>query len=179
MTFHARLRQLGWIAVFAICLGIFIAMSFRVHSVKTEVQLAEREIIKLKRQTQLLETEFQTRASQRQLASWNAVEFGYEAPRADQYLENERQLASLGALTGPQTPAPIRVARGDQDPGGPSIDIGQERDLIAMVSPITGKPVTLSVAAQREAEKTAISRVAETLAEMSPVRSARAAEANE
>ena len=59
----------------------------------------------------MLEVEFQTRASQRQLSQWNAVEFGYVAPRADQYLESERELAVLGLPRGLDAPDPIRVAK--------------------------------------------------------------------
>ena len=84
-TAGSRLRQIGWLVVIATCLGLFLALSFRVHAVKSEVRLAERQIIALKNETLMLETEFQARANQRQLANWNAVEFGYEAPRADQY----------------------------------------------------------------------------------------------
>ena len=47
---------------------------------------------------------------QQQLAAWNQVEFGYSAPRADQYVEHERQLAALGSPRGIDAPQPIRVA---------------------------------------------------------------------
>lgn len=173
MILKSHIRQLGWIALLAICLGLFFALSFRVHAVKSEVQLAEREIIALERQTRMLETEFQTRASQRQLASWNVVEFGYLAPRADQYLENERQLASLGSEARPDAPAPIRVARSSFDKAG-SPDAKPFAD-IAMVSPITGKPVTLSVAASAREETTVGENIGALLAQASPIKPARAA----
>ena len=143
MVSGSRLRQIGWVAALLACLGVFFALSFSVHAVKSEVLLAEREIIALERETMMLETEFQARASQRQLADWNAVEFGYEAPRADQYLESERQLASLGSPLGPGAPSPIRVARTEL--------AAESSEPPAMVSPLTGKPVELAVA--REAEE--------------------------
>jgi hypothetical protein len=136
MVTGSRMRQVGWLASLGLCVGIFIVLSFHVHAVKSEVLLAERKIVALKRQTVLLEIEFQTRSSQRQLASWNAVEFGMEAPRADQYLDSERQLASLGQPVSPGAPDPIRVARSD----GPAGD-GQR---FSMVSPVSGEPVTLA-----------------------------------
>ena len=129
----SRLRQVGWAAALSICLALFVALTFRVNAVKSEVQLAERQIIALERQKLLLETEFQTRASQRQLSNWNAVEFGYVAPRADQYLEHERNLASLGEARGPGAPAPIRVARADTGEA--------KRDFPQMVSPLTGERI--------------------------------------
>jgi hypothetical protein len=129
----SRLRQLGWVVTLAICSALFVALTFKVNSVRSEVRLAERKIVSLQREKVLLETEFETRASQQQLAQWNAVDFGYQAPSAGQYLEGERQLASLGEPRGINAPSPIRVARAD--------DEEREMKLPAMVSPLTGKPV--------------------------------------
>ena len=107
----SRIRQIGWMLALSLCLAAFLALTFKVNAVKSEVRLAERQIIALERQTLMLEVEFQTRASQRQLSQWNAVEFGYVAPRADQYLESERELAVLGLPRGLDAPDPIRVAK--------------------------------------------------------------------
>src|SRR3546814_20522565 len=104
--------------VLAVCLGLFLALSFRVHAVNSEVRLAEREIIKLRRETLMLETEFEVRANQRQLAEWNTVDFGYQAPRADQYLAGDRQLAPLRMPSLPGAPSPIRVAQSADRRGG-------------------------------------------------------------
>lgn len=176
MIAKSRLHQLGWIALLAICLGLFLALSFQTHSVRSEVLLAEREIIALERETSMLETEFQTRASQRQLADWNAVEFGYSAPRADQYLENERQLASLGSEERPDAPTPLRVARNVPA----SLAAGEAADIpqIAMVSPVTGKPITLEVAARAQAEASFGDSFSEFLSNASLVREARAADSS-
>lgn len=163
----SRIRQIGWVAVMVACIALFAALSFNVHAVKSEVLLAEREIIALERETLMLETEFQTRASQRQLAEWNAVELGYKAPRADQYLENERQLASLGLPAGPDAPAPIRVAATDLA----SAD-APERE---MVSPISGDAVTLaSVSASEDAGAVFTDAFGDFLIEASPIRAASA-----
>lgn len=109
----SRLRQIGWAVMLAVCLALFLALTFKVNAVKSEVRLAERKIIALQKEKLMLEVEFQTRASQRQLAAWNAIEFGYESPRAHQYLETERQLAMLGTGRAINAPAPIRVARAE------------------------------------------------------------------
>jgi hypothetical protein len=142
----SRLRQLGWVVTLALCLAGFVALTFKVNSVKSEVRLAERRIVALQTEKTLLETEFETRASQQQLAEWNAVEFGYQAPDARQYLENERQLAALGEPRAVGAPSPIRVARADDVSEGP---------LPAMVSPLTGKPVHHSVPGPGTAAKLA------------------------
>ncbi|MGB3738957.1 MAG: hypothetical protein WA948_06335 [Pontixanthobacter sp.] len=127
----SRLRQIGWAVALTICLTMFLALTFRVNAIKSDVLLAEREIIALDRQKTMLEIEFQTRASQQQLANYNRVEFGYRPPSADQYLENERQMASLGLPRGPGAPSPIRVAQAPVDD-----DTGT---FPAMVSPLTGQ----------------------------------------
>ena len=171
MIIQSRLRQIGWLLLLAVCVGLFLALSFRVHAVKSEVLLAERKIIALESERKMLETEFQTRASQRQLSDWNAIEFGYEAPRADQFLESERQLAGLGSNVMPDAPAPIRVARSAQI--DPETGLPESYPSVAMVSPITGKPVTLDAAVNAEAEATFGESFGAFLAKASPVRSSR------
>ncbi|MFZ1743239.1 MAG: hypothetical protein WAT93_10315 [Pontixanthobacter sp.] len=128
----SRLRQIGWAVALSTCAVFFMALTFRVNAVKSEVRLAEREIIALERERILLETEFETRANQQQLADWNRIEFGYRAPAADQYLENERQLASLGLPRNAGAPDPIRVARAPTE--------SEEGVFPQFVSPLTGEP---------------------------------------
>ncbi|MDG5748978.1 hypothetical protein P8Q88_12415 [Qipengyuania sp. XHP0207] len=110
MVAGSRMRQIGWALILAVCLGLLLALTFKVNAVKSEVRLTERRIIAAQQEKMMLETEFQTRANQQQLANWNAVEFGYGPPRADQYLESERQLAALGTPRGVDAPSPVRVA---------------------------------------------------------------------
>lgn len=128
-----RLRSIGWAVVLTICLAFMLALTFRVNAVKSQVRLAERQIVSLRQEKLFLETEFQTRANQQQLRSLNEVEFGYEAPTAGQYLESERQLASLGKPRAADAPAPIRVASA-------VVDV-EDNAVVAMVSPLTGKAI--------------------------------------
>jgi hypothetical protein len=128
-----RIRSLGWAVVLTICLAFTVALTFRVNAVKSQVRLAERQIVALRQERLLLETEIETRANQQQLRALNEVEFGYEAPTAGQYLENERALADLGKPRAADAPAPIRVAVAE-----PRLD---EPDIAAMVSPLTGKAI--------------------------------------
>ncbi|MDE2597296.1 MAG: hypothetical protein KGL44_10505 [Sphingomonadales bacterium] len=127
-----RVRSIGWFAVLTVCGALVLALTFRVNAVKSQVRLAERQIVALRQDKMLLETEFETRANQQQLKALNEVEFGYEAPTAGQYLESERQLAAYGKARAPGAPEPIRVASAaspaESDSGFP-----------AMVSPLTGR----------------------------------------
>jgi hypothetical protein len=126
---------MGWIAALAICTALYLMLHLKVHSVVSEVVRAERQIVALEQEKLLLETEFQTRANQLQLAAWNRVDFGYTAPEAAQFLEDERQLASFGSAPMPGAPAPLRVA---------VAVAGEEPVFPKMVSPLTGRPVDVA-----------------------------------
>lgn len=173
MISRNQARSLGWVAVLAICFALVTILSFRVHAVKSEVLLAERQLIALERETLLLETEFETRASQRQLAEWNTVEFGYGAPRARQFLDGERQLASFGQRLGPDAPAPIRMARADTGDGDSAATAPAA--AAPMRSPVSGAPVTLAMAAaEKDAGAVFTEAFGDFLIDASPIRPARA-----
>ncbi len=173
MISRNQARSLGWAAVLAICFALVTILSFKVHAVKSEVLLAERQLIALQRETLLLETEFETRASQRQLAEWNTVEFGYGAPRARQFLDGERQLASLGQRLGPDAPTPIRLARADVGDGDNTS--APPEKAAPMRSPVSGAPVTLALAAsQKDAGAVFTEAFGDFLIDASPIRPARA-----
>jgi hypothetical protein len=168
-------RSLGWMAVLVTCLALMVVLSFKVHAVKSEVLLAERQILGLKREAMLLETEFETRASQRQLASWNAVEFGYEAPRADQFLDGERQLASLGQRRAPDAPAPIMLARADVPADSPAASAAIAKASTPMRSPLSGAAVTLASASkEKDAGEVFAQAFGDFLGDASPIRPAQA-----
>ena len=135
-----RVRSFGWAVILTVCLVLTLVLTFRVNAIKSQVRLTERQIVALKQEKINLETEFETRANQQQLRAVNDVEFGYEAPKADQYIEGERQLAVFGKPSGPGAPSPIRVARQDVGESDASA-------FPAMVSPLTGKALAAEVPA--------------------------------
>lgn len=142
MMSGSRLRKIGWVAVLVVCTALYLALHLRVNAVKSQVRQAERQIVALEGEKMLLETEFQTRSNQHQLAVWNEVEFGYRAPTADQFIEGERQLAQFGAPPAKGAPAPIRVARApaprDNDSAFPSF-----------VSPVSGRAIAAEMPRER------------------------------
>jgi hypothetical protein len=102
---------MGWIALLALLTGMYLMLHFKVQAVHSDVVRAERRIVSLEQEKLLLATEFETRANQMQLAAWNQVDFGYVAPTAAQFLDGERQLASLGAPALLPGSSPIRLAQ--------------------------------------------------------------------
>ena len=129
---RTSLRRIGWAVLLAICCAVLFAMSLRVNALRSEVRRTEGRIVALRHETMYLETEYETRSNQQQLSAWNAVDFGYVAPNAGQYLENVRQLAALGKPAGPGAPSPIRVATAQAEGSGV---------IPTMVSPLTGRPL--------------------------------------
>ena len=125
-----RVRSIGWAFVLTVCVVLSFALMMRVNAVKSQVRLAERQVVALKREKIFLETEFETRANQQQLRALNAIEFGYVAPTAGQYLAGERQLASFGKPAAADAPAPIRVA---------ALQAEDTAAFPAMISPLTGR----------------------------------------
>ncbi len=155
----SRLRQASWLGALSVAFTLFLALTFHVNAIKSEVRLAERRIVSLEREKLRLETEFESRASQRQLAEWNAVEFGYVAPRAGQFLASEAELASLGVPRRPDAPQPIRVAR-----AAPPVE--EDSPLADWVSPLTGQPIAQEArAVVADGARRAAAKGAATLAE--------------
>lgn len=132
MTPQSRIRRIGWIAALAICTALYLLLHLKVHSVRSDVVRAERQIVALEQAKLLLETEYESRANQLQLAAWNRVDFGYTAPEASQFVDNERQLASFSGPRAPGAPQPITVAVADAAEAPP---------FPKMVSPLTGEPI--------------------------------------
>lgn len=130
-----RVRSFGWAFVLTVCFGITAGLALRVNAVKSQVRDEESRIISLRQDILFLETEFQTRSNQQQLRALNDIEFGYSAPRAEQYIEGERQLAALGQVRRPDAPRPIRVASTVE--AGTSTAPAPD-SFVAMVSPIDG-----------------------------------------
>ena len=162
MTQTSRIRQIGWLLVIALSVAVFLALTFKVNAVKSDVRLLERQIIAAERSKLMLETEFQTRASQAQLAAWNQVEFGYDAPRADQYVEHERQLAALGTPRGLGAPQMIRVARADV---APAEDEGMFSDWLGDDDDRDGERVNVAAVSAEEPARRLASSLAQRLAQ--------------
>ena len=136
MLTRSNMRKVGWAMILTICSALLLALTFKVNAVKSQVRLTERQILALRQEKDLLETEFETRANQRHLTALNDVEFGYAAPKPGQYLEGQRQLAALGKARPANAPTPIMVA---------SVSTRQQSALPAMVNPLTGRAMASEV----------------------------------
>lgn len=113
-----KLQGIGLVLLVLIFAMLLYPVSLKVAAKRSELTRIERQIVASRDNIRYLEAELAVRASLGQLEKWNAESFGYAAPTADQYLSNERQLASLDRL-------PHAVGANDVEPV-----------LMAMVSPV-------------------------------------------
>ncbi len=178
-------RKAGWLLLLAVALVALFALSLNVNALRSKVRITEAEIIKIKRETNYYETEFETLANQQHLRAWNDLEFGFSAPNAQQYLAGERALAALGQSRAAGAPRPVRVvaATSDEGVGGVQSDrvgAGQvalsdavadaadgsarsqavqpqalQPQALQMVSPVTGKPMPATMSAKPAPRKAA------------------------
>ncbi len=112
---RSHVKTAGWAVVLMGCASAVAMLTFKVNAVRSEVRNTEERIVQLQRDNLYLETEFETRASQQQLAALNRMEFGYVAPGPGQFLPNERALAAFAEPRAKGAPQMIRVARDDID----------------------------------------------------------------
>jgi hypothetical protein len=138
-----KLQGIGLVLLVLLFAMALYPVSLKVAATRSELTRIERQIDRTQANIRYLESELAVRASMRQLEQWNADTFGYSAPSASQYLESERQLASLDGLPrarGANEVAPV---------------------LMAMVSPVGVSPVGTPAPASAAAEKPATKPAAE------------------
>ncbi|WP_066555810.1 hypothetical protein [Croceicoccus bisphenolivorans] len=112
MTSRTRISSLLWTGAVVLATALSLVLMLQVKAVNSEIAETEKAIVSTQQQIAVLETEFQTRARQQQLVRWNEVDFGYVAPRADQFLDGRAQLAALGKQVEIIEDEPIRMAEG-------------------------------------------------------------------
>jgi hypothetical protein len=108
-----KLQGIGLVLLVLVFAMALYPVSLKVAATRSELTRIERQIDRTRANIRYLESELAVRASMRQLEQWNAESFGYSAPVASQYLENERQLASLDRLPrarGANEVAPVLMA---------------------------------------------------------------------
>ena len=93
-----KLQSIGLVLLVLVFAMILYPVSLKVAAERSELARIERQITQASDNIRYLEAELAVRASLAQLEKWNSESFGYAAPNAEQYLANERQLASLDRL---------------------------------------------------------------------------------
>jgi hypothetical protein len=95
MMIAQRFRAVGYVAMVAIAATILYLISLQVAAERGKLEAVERQIVQAQREMRQLQTELGTRASMRQLEKWNGDVLALSAPKADQYVHGQVQLAAL------------------------------------------------------------------------------------
>ncbi|MGV3478874.1 MAG: colicin transporter [Sphingobium sp.] len=126
-------------------MGLYMITS-QVASERTDLEKVDRQILSARKDIRQLQTELGTRASLRQLERWNGEVLALTTPDADQFVGNERALATLdrsGIVPGPRyapsavlmamttTPAASIPAPDTAKPAAPVVSDAVERPAAA------------------------------------------------
>ncbi len=144
-----KLQGIGLVLLVLIFAMMLYPVSLKVAATRSELTRIEKQIDRTRDNIRYLESELAVRASMRQLEQWNADTFGYSAPGAGQYLESERQLASLDRLPrarGANEVAPVLMAMVSPVAVAPVSGNGAPKDGPVAAKPAAAKPVVLAQA---------------------------------
>ncbi|WP_447763705.1 hypothetical protein [Sphingopyxis panaciterrae] len=143
-----KLQGIGLVLLVLIIAMMLYPVSLKVAATRSELTQINRQIDRTRDNIRYLESELAVRASMRQLEQWNADTFGYSAPSADQYLSNERQLASLDRLPrarGANEVAPVLMAMVSPVGAPGKVEAKAEAKPVA-IKPPAAKPMQLAQA---------------------------------
>lgn len=101
MMIASRFRTVAWVAGVAIAALCCYLVSLQVAAERAKVGRLDIRLVAARADIRQLSTELDTRGRLVQLERWNADVLALTAPKADQYLAGEMQLASLAMPAAP------------------------------------------------------------------------------
>lgn len=106
-----RFTSVVWVAAIGGAALFCYILSSKVAAERAGLAQLELQIQRTERSIQTLKTEIGTRGRVHQLQHWASADFGFAAPTASQFIDDEVSLASLQAPTEvPAIEAPVRMA---------------------------------------------------------------------
>lgn len=93
-------KGFGWLLGIAVVSPACYMVSSQVAAERGRVEAVEMAILDARKDIRALETEFDTRANLAQLERWNGDILSLSAPRPEQYVSSDAQLASLRPMEG-------------------------------------------------------------------------------
>jgi hypothetical protein len=132
-----RLKNIGWLALVFATAVLLYPLSLNVAALHSDLAKVNSDILETEREIRFLQAEIRTRASVAQLEEWNSLLYGYAPPSAEQFIDGERGLASLGGQE--QVVKPVMVAVNDIDGVAPAGEIGAPGGAPSLI--VDEKPV--------------------------------------
>jgi len=162
-----RFKPIGWVVGVAVAILLLYVIQLQVANERGKLKNVDTEIALVRKDIRRLQTEFQTRASMRQLERWNGTDqsLALSAPQARQYLRGEDSISDLGEAhfkgtgSAPPPAAVMASIASDVPPPLPAqtvqvtAPIAGARPKSAPVIVDKAKPVTLLSSRDREAQR--------------------------
>lgn len=123
-----RLKNIGWLALVFMVAVLLYPLSLNVAALHSDLTRINKDILETKQEISFLQAEIRTRASVAQLEEWNQLLYGYEPPKAEQFIDGERGLASLGGASDNATPVLVAVDMPAGEIGGAGAAASMETD---------------------------------------------------
>ncbi|MFD1789094.1 hypothetical protein ACFSC3_16145 [Sphingomonas floccifaciens] len=162
-------KGFGWLLGIAVVSPACYMVSSQVAAERGRVEAVEMAILDAKKDIRALETEFDTRANLAQLERWNGDILSLSAPRPEQYVSSDAQLASLRPMEGGQqyaslvVPAATNVTLAEVKPvAQPSVKITLPKTTPVQTAeapvapPVLQKAVASAVIAKPRVQKVAM-----------------------
>jgi hypothetical protein len=94
-----RFRPIGWVVGIAAAIMLLYVIQLRVANERGKLNEVDAEIAILRKDIRRLNTEFNTRASMRQLERWNGADeqLALATPQARQFVASEDAISEIGA----------------------------------------------------------------------------------
>jgi hypothetical protein len=124
-----RLKNIGWLALVFMVAVLLYPLSLNVAALHSDLTRIDRDILETRQEISFLQAEIRTRASVAQLEEWNQLLYGYEPPRADQFIDGERGLASIGGAAEGVKPVLVAVDMPAGEVGGVGVVPSASTDI--------------------------------------------------
>lgn len=160
MMMAARFRSVFWVAIASIAgLGCYLVTQY-VAGERLALAHVERQVLRSRIAVRNLQTELGTRGSMAQLEQWNTDALALAAPKADQFVKGEAQLAMLGRPPVPVLPpdaarssVPAQVAQASYRRNEPAPTPAVEAERAAPAVPALRQATYIRPAQDRVAEQ--------------------------
>jgi hypothetical protein len=147
-------RSVMWVAAIGAAALICYMFSMRVAEERAGLAELESQIRRAEQSIRTLKTELGTRSRVHQLQHWASADFGFAAPNASQFLQDEVTLANLDMPpAAPAIEAPVRMA------AAPAAPPAQAKPVRAVApAPAPAAPVVRQASAPRAADPALLRR---------------------
>jgi hypothetical protein len=159
MMMAARFRSVFWVAIASIAgLGCYLVTQY-VAGERLALAHVERQVLRSRIAVRNLQTELGTRGSMAQLEQWNSDALALAAPKAEQFVKGEAQLAMLGRPPAPALPegartaVPAQVAQASYRSTEPAPAPAAEAERVAPALPALRQATYIRPAQDRVAEQ--------------------------